>query len=105
MSRIVVPTEDEFESWRLHPVTQFVASAYERLANEQRLEWGRHFDAAIDPIKLAAVRLELKTREDAYRAFLETTFERFLAVVDPQAGTRPAVQPNQAVPNRLRRAS
>ena len=91
--RIVLPTEEEHQAWLEHPVTQFVAKAYGIMADEQRAAWQRLFDGPVsDPAKLADFRLELKTREDAYRAFMETTFARYLSVVDPEAGALLASQ-------------
>ncbi len=82
---IALPTQDEFDSWRLHPVTQFVALAYQNAAERQRVEWRKYFDAPTIPAELAAIRLELKTREDAYRAFLESTLVDFIALADPES--------------------
>lgn len=78
---ITEPTQDEFDAWKIHPVSQFVALAYERAAEKQRQEWEKYFHAPVVPADLAMIRLELKTREDAYRAFLETTLEQFVALV------------------------
>lgn len=76
-NRLVTPTEDEFESWCLHPVTQFVAQAMENAADDQREEWLRQSwgSGMANPVLL----MELRTRADAYRAFLETGLEDYLA--------------------------
>ena len=83
---MILPTEEEFRAWQDHPVTQFVAEAYRIKAEAQRAAWGRMLDyPATSPQALQSERDVLKTREDAYNAFLETTFADYLAVVDPQA--------------------
>jgi len=62
----------------------FVAEAYRLGAELQRKEWEKQFDARLIPADISYTRLELKTREDAYRAFLETTLADYLAIVDPR---------------------
>ena len=89
-----IPTQDEFDSWRLHPVSIFVAEAYRQAANRQHAEWMKYFSAPVIPADLAAIRLELKTREDAYRAFTETTLDDFIALADPQSAV-PAHRPGR----------
>lgn len=78
---MIVPTEDELQSWRLHPVSQFVAAAYTAGADRQRAEWLKYFGATTIPADLADIRLELKTREDAYRAFTECTLADFAGML------------------------
>ena len=84
-----VPTQDEFDAWRLHPVTQFVAEAYRLKAEVQKAEWLRYFDARIIPAEIGMKKLELQTREDAYRAFLETTLDDYIAIVAPPEVQKP----------------
>lgn len=83
------PTQDEFDAWLLHPVSQYVAEAYRIAADKQRAAWERYFDASIVPADISALRLELKTREDAYRSILENTLADYIAIVDgSQGGSR-----------------
>jgi len=90
------PSQDEFDSWCLHPVTQYVAEAYRIGATKQRDEWQRQFDQRLIPADIQLTRLELKTREDAYLAFLETQLDDYVAVVE---GNKPggAVRPSQPI--------
>ena len=81
---MIEPTQDEFDSWQLHPVSQYVAEAYRIAADKQRAEWDRHFDLNLIPADISTTRLVLKTREDAYRAFLENTLADYIAIVDPK---------------------
>lgn len=90
----ILPTQDEFDAWCQHPCTQFVAEAYRLGAEKQRAAWERYFEASIVPADISAVRLELRTREDAYRSILENTLDDYLAIVGapalPQASRAPA---------------
>lgn len=83
-SNRLIPTQDEFDAWCQHPVSQFVAEAYRLGAVLQREEWAKKFDARLIPADIALTRLELKTREDAYQAFLETTLADYIAIVSPE---------------------
>lgn len=73
--KIADPTADEFESWTLHPVTRFVADAYQQMAGKQREMWmARSWgDADANPELL----IELRTRADDYMAFLETGLDEY----------------------------
>ena len=90
----ILPTQDEFDAWCQHPCTQFVAEAYRLGAEKQRAAWERYFEASIVPADISAVRLELRTREDAYRSILENTLDDYLAIVGapalPQTSRAPA---------------
>lgn len=68
-------TEDDFLIWREHPVTKWVFAAIERGAEAQREEWVRmSWDGGqSDPLAL----LSLRERADAYRALMDTCFERW----------------------------
>lgn len=71
----IAPTQDEFDAWCENPVTRYVAAAWERSAIVQRDAWTvRSWSSGeADP----ALLTELRTRADAYNAFLETTLEDY----------------------------
>lgn len=77
---LAIPTRDEFVVWCESPVTQFVALSYQIGAELQKEEWiKKSWDGGIaDPNNL----IECKVREDAYKAFLETTYEDHLKIVN-----------------------
>ena len=79
-SRVI--TEEEFEAWCEHPVTRFVAAAYQQAAEEQREGWLRaSWDGGeADPKTLVM----LKTRADAYRAFVETDWAHHAAMLQAE---------------------
>lgn len=71
-----VPTKEEFEAWAQLPVTRWVALVMANMAEVQKSAWvhmswvgGVH-----NPEKLT----EYRTRADAYMAFIETPYERYL---------------------------
>ena len=88
--KVVAPTEDEFAAWQQHPVSMFIAEAYRIAAEKQREAWDRQFDKPLYPTNadFSYYRLELKTREDAYRSILENTLADYLAIVDPSPPVR-----------------
>lgn len=73
------PTADEFAAWCEHPVTRFVAKAYEAAAEKQREEWIKVSwgGGKMDPL----LHTELRTRADAYMAFLETGIDDYRGLV------------------------
>ena len=72
---IVVPDDEDFAQWAMHPITRFVATCFERAADKNRELWEElsWLQGNPDPQKL----IELRTRADAYRAFLETRKEDY----------------------------
>jgi hypothetical protein len=82
------PTDEEFAAWCEHPVTQFVATAYYKATDKQREEWVRSTwnTSKADGQALAEKRLELTTRADAYRAFLETNHAAYMKMVTNDQG-------------------
>lgn len=65
-----VPSQDEFTAWCEHPVTRFVAAAYQFGAQKQRNAWDElSWDKGSADQNILT---ELRTRADAYMAFLET---------------------------------
>ena len=85
----ILPTQDEFDSWCQHPVTRFVAASYAKAADRQKAAWEGYFDKPMIPADIQALRLELKTREDAYRSILESTLADYLAILDHAARPNP----------------
>lgn len=69
------PTPEEYSAWLSHPVTRWVAYAYERKAAESKELWmSRSWESEqSDPIQLR----ELRTRADCYSAFLQCNYEDF----------------------------
>lgn len=76
---LAIPTEDEFLIWCESPVTQFVALAYKIGFEGQKEAWLEMSWIGKDNNSEALI--ELKTREDAYKAFLECGYEDYLKVV------------------------
>lgn len=64
-------TEEEFASWRIDPVTQWVIGELAKAAEAQREAWAAtSWEGGVcDPMLLK----ELKTRADAYSALSEIT--------------------------------
>ena len=74
-----IPHDEDFAAWCAHPVTKFVAICFERAAEKNRelweeLSWAQ---GTADPEKL----LELRTRADAYLAFIQTTKESYEHII------------------------
>lgn len=76
----VGPTAEEFEEWCENPVTRFVAHAYRIGADACALKWSQSSWTAgqCDPALLA----ELRTRADAYEAFLHTNWSDYAATIE-----------------------
>jgi len=76
----VIPDQIEFAEWCEHPITKFVASAFLRAAEAQQDEWTQLSwnSGQVDPLALR----ELKARADAYSAFLETTREQYVNILN-----------------------
>lgn len=74
-----LPTKEEFIVWSENPVTSFVALAYRIYGELQKEDWIKSsWDGGIvDPIKLTGC----KAREDAYRAFIECTYEDYVKAI------------------------
>lgn len=80
---LAIPTEDEFLTWCENKVTQFVALAYKVGQDSQKEAWmhmswteGNNSNDAL---------IELRTREDAYRAFLECEYADYLKLVEQKS--------------------
>lgn len=73
------PSEDEFTAWTEHPITRYVAAAWLTAANAQREAWTGSSWATgeADPMALK----ELRTRADAYMAFLETGLKDYANIL------------------------
>ncbi len=75
-----VPDPEDFAVWCEHPITRFVATVWQIASEAQRdewtaLSWGT---GVADPLILT----ELRTRADAYRAFLETGLEQYAKLIE-----------------------
>ena len=71
-------TEDDFAAWRDHPVTKWVFDSLTIVAEAQRehrmeVSWGT---GTAPPEML----LELRTRQDAYRAIIDVEYARLCEV-------------------------
>jgi hypothetical protein len=74
--RLNCPQRKNFIVWCEGAVTQFVAAAYKKAADLQKEDWmNKSWISEIsDPIEL----VKCKTREDAYLAFLQTSYEDYV---------------------------
>lgn len=71
------PTEEEFEAWRDHPITQWVMAAYRALAEEQKAAWlQQSWDAENNDREALLV---MKTRADSYLAIVESGHDAYTA--------------------------
>lgn len=83
MAKATVPTEEEFEAWRDHPVTRWVIDAFDIIAEEQKSAWieatwtGGHCDS----FELCALR----TRADTYQAMKDAEYSDFVATHEKDA--------------------
>lgn len=68
---------DEFDAWRVHPVTRWVFAGIERARAQERAEWVRiSWDNAPPDGKTSPTALiELRTRYDALGEVIENDFE------------------------------
>lgn len=98
----VIPSQDEFDSWCENPVTRFVAEAYRLGADKQRDAWARMFNARIIPADISMERAILKTREDAYMAFLETNLVDYTAIVRPDVPGGPSASASRSAAEQRR---
>jgi len=72
------PTDEEYEAWFDHPITQFVLDCYDRMAEEQKQAWMISSWEAGDPNPMMLI--ELRTRADAYRSMAECELGDLTAV-------------------------
>lgn len=74
-----VPTQHEFDAWCEHPVTQFVAAAFEQSAKAQREAWMQESwtngKAAPEALQ------EYRVRADAYSVIFETELSQYVAIL------------------------
>lgn len=75
-----IPHPEDFAAWCEHPVTRFVAAAWAHAAQAQCEAWMRESwqTGLADLNKL----IELKTRADAYNAFMEAGLEQYVAIIE-----------------------
>lgn len=74
--RKYVPTPEEWAAWCDHPVTQWVAAAYEAQAARCREAWtaASWANGLADPLLLK----ELRTRADNFEAFTQSDYKDIL---------------------------
>jgi hypothetical protein len=77
------PTEEEFQAWRDHPVTQWVIGAFDIVAEEQKQAWlNATWEAGqCDSYELLALR----TRADTYQAMKDSDYSDFIAAHEKDA--------------------
>jgi hypothetical protein len=70
-------TEDEFEVWKIHPVTLAMANKAKALADESERQWISLLGATggVDQQKLIITYLDLRARRQALRSFIELKLE------------------------------
>jgi hypothetical protein len=78
--KALIPHPEDFAAWCEHPITRFMATAWQRGAELQQLAWvetsWRKGNA--DPLELNTLR----TRADAYMAFLETGLNDYAKLIE-----------------------
>ena len=70
------PTPEEFAAWCAHPITAWVASAWEKAADKQHEQWNHV--SWLNGVADHDLLLELRTRADAYRAFVQSGREAYV---------------------------
>ena len=70
-----IPTAEEFAAWTQHPVSEWVAAVFEAKAEECQRTWAEQSWSAREPSQ--ALLIELRTRADNFRAFLDSTYEDY----------------------------
>lgn len=72
-------TRDEFDAWRVNPVTRWVFAAIENARQQEKAEWLRiSWDGAPPDGKTSpAALIELRTRYDALGELIENGFENW----------------------------
>ncbi len=71
-------TAEDFDRWRDDAVTRYVFAAIEAFAAAQQEAWIQKSWGLGDP--KPGLLLELRTRADAYRALIDTPYERWIEV-------------------------
>ena len=74
-------TEDEFEIWKIHPVTEAMAARAKALVGESERQWIALLGAtgAVDAQKLMITYLDLRARRQALTSFIELKLEEIQA--------------------------
>lgn len=70
-------TEDEFEIWKIHPVTVAMIERAKSLVSHSERQWISLLDATggIDQQKLIITYLDLRARRQALESFIELKLE------------------------------
>lgn len=72
-------TQDDFLTWKQHPVTKWVFRALETAAQAQKAAW---VEASWERgVSNPDLLLELRTQEAAYRSLSDLTYERTCEVL------------------------
>jgi hypothetical protein len=74
-------TEDEFEVWKVHPVTVAMVEKAKALAKQSERQWVSLLDATggVDQQKLIITYLDLRARRQALESFIELKLEEIQA--------------------------
>lgn len=80
---LAIPTEDEFLVWCESKVTQFVALAHKVGSEAQKEAWMQM--SWNEGVVSNDALIELRTREDAYKAFLECGYLDYLKLVEQKS--------------------
>lgn len=77
-----MPTKDEFDEWRGHPVSEWVMGIMQAHAEKQKTMWADMAwnDGNIDPQAL----LEARVRADCYLEIPNASFEDWSNLSDPE---------------------
>lgn len=75
----IIPDDEDFAAWCEHPTTRFVAACFEKASEKNRELWEEisWIQGNCEATKL----VELRTRADAYLAFLQTTKENYANII------------------------
>lgn len=74
-------SEEEFEEWRQHPVTEWIFACIEKFAGEQKARWADiAWTGKLDEILL----MEARTRADCYMSLKESSHADWKAIDDSE---------------------
>ena len=75
----IIPDDEDFAQWAEHPITRFVAACFEKAAEANQKEWEEL--SWVQGTCSSERLLELRTRADAYMAFLQTSKEHYVNII------------------------
>lgn len=73
--KAIAPSETDWAQWCEHPITRWVAAAWQKSAEKQKQAWLRESWSFQEPSHLALATY--RARADAYMAFLQTGLENY----------------------------